>query len=243
MRLTVGPVDAIAEYIDNSIQACSNNDVSRNINISLFLASRAQTLPSFLVLLDDGMGMNVQTIKEFATYSLDQESRYKMPRENETSFIGKFGVGAKQAGFYLGSRIKLFSKPKDSFLESAVVYSFCLDGEELQSRYEQQQVIYEGNVHCSPVSNDIELSGDEAVYNQMEELIQNHLRSVLHGSAFIIKLRPEIIKKLSEMDEGMLATEIKEIYHFHIHPENSFHVGVKGNTTGSRYESGRVDIQ
>lgn len=229
-------MDAIAEYIDNSIQACSMNDSTRNIEICLFLGGRTIS-PSFLVVLDDGTGMDIRTIKEFATYSLDQESRNLQPQDHDSTFIGKFGVGAKQAGFYLGNRIKLFTKPKhENTADSIVLYSFCLDGELLQSKYDHQQAVYEGLVRRICIEDGIELQQDESVYSRMKDVIERHIFSVPHGTAFIIRLRDEIARQLSQMDETTLATEIKEIYHFHIHPEHNFqNLTSKGKDANNRY--------
>lgn len=51
--------------------------------------------------------MDENGLKEFATYSLDRETRHnnqnnKTEIQIDTSSISKFGVGAKQAGFFLG---------------------------------------------------------------------------------------------------------------------------------------------
>ena len=100
--------DATAELIDNSIQACSLNtaDIQRNVHLGIYLKRSGHGI---LACLDNGRGMNEQGIKEFATYSLDQETRGNHPTavaDNlRASFISKFGVGAKQAGFFLGKSI------------------------------------------------------------------------------------------------------------------------------------------
>lgn len=216
--LILGPSDALAEFIDNSIQACRGVEPSRNITINLFQATSKQA-PGFVVITDNGCGMDVKRIKEFATFSLDQETRNNIAKENDKSFIGKFGVGAKQAGFYLGTRIKLLTRNTTG----KNILTFTLDSEELQRRYSEQVSVYEGVVTTFQPSASINmLQEDENYYKEMNELVCSHFDSVPHGSVFIIKLRPEIIARLRSMRDNMLAEQIAEIYHFHLHPEHSY---------------------
>lgn len=215
----IGPSDALAEFIDNSIQACRGVKDHRKIKITLFISTRS-AFPSFMVIMDNGCGMEVKTIKEFATFSLDQETRNNVAQENDKSFIGKFGVGAKQAGFYLGTRIKLFTKTNN---ESNML-TFSLDSDDLQRRYSEQISVYEGTVRKVPLTSSMNiLQEDENYFKDMNGIILQHLNEVSQGTTFVIKLRPEISSRLREMTENMLAKQIAEIYHFHLHPEHSFH--------------------
>jgi len=93
---------ALAEFVDNSLQA-TDNEPSREINI--FLAIETVTSKhvakvdacKYLIILDNGCGMDKADLEEFATYSLDQKTRRKELRSGK-SMISKFGVGAKNAG-------------------------------------------------------------------------------------------------------------------------------------------------
>ena len=100
-------VDALAEFVDNSIQA-SDNEKQRHVHVSFFL----NNLDGFLTISDNGVGMTSDTIKQFATYALDRETRSM--QSTGRAGIGRFGVGAKQAGFYLGNRIRVITKCKDN---------------------------------------------------------------------------------------------------------------------------------
>jgi HSP90 family molecular chaperone len=64
--------------------------------------------------MDNGCGMDKAGIQDFATYSLDQETREQRAGEMDKSFISKFGVGVKQAGFFLGDQINLTTKTSNS---------------------------------------------------------------------------------------------------------------------------------
>ena len=72
-----------------------------------------------MVIFDNGCGMDGDGLRDFATYSLDQETRGNRASASNKSFISKFGVGAKQAGFFLGDSIQVFTKQlnSDKYLE------------------------------------------------------------------------------------------------------------------------------
>ncbi|CAN0202757.1 unnamed protein product, partial [Discosporangium mesarthrocarpum] len=123
---------ALAEFIDNSIQA--RNDLSVEIELEPRGKGTSQ-----LVISDNGVGMDAVRLKEFATYFLTQRARGNVPRDEDLeaelgtlpgrrrakgkaggrgsgsrgvrqrwgTFLSKFGVGALQAGFYVGSQLKV----------------------------------------------------------------------------------------------------------------------------------------
>ena len=122
-----GVCDALAEFVDNSLQALTHvriispeetsssasshlgsgtaSAMSREICIQLILESDE----SFIIIADNGAGMNTNQMRQYATFALDQNSR-SGPRDE---FISRFGVGAKQAGFYLGDQMSILSKKVD----------------------------------------------------------------------------------------------------------------------------------
>ena len=138
--------DALAEFVDNSIQACRDNLHSRNIHVTVDL-NYYDDSPSFITIVDDGKGMTTSDIKTFATYAWAQEARglEAAPIYN-TSSISKFGVGAKEAGFFLGDRIHLLSKPRLSDGVHDKVLDFALDETEIKQRSDStQDVSVHGN--------------------------------------------------------------------------------------------------
>ena len=101
--------EALAEFIDNSIQATNSTDKSRNIEVRLHVD---QMKENYIIISDDGCGMNVKKIRDFATYALSQRDRGNHVEEGK-SMIGKYGVGAKNAGFYLGDCISIVTKTRE----------------------------------------------------------------------------------------------------------------------------------
>ncbi|KAK2571643.1 Structural maintenance of chromosomes flexible hinge domain-containing protein 1 [Acropora cervicornis] len=133
---------AFAEFIDNSIQATSMNntkDMDRVIEVHVFLKD------NLLVVFDNGEGMTYEGLKAFATYFLSQADRGLEREEVDLTpgyldgAISKFGVGATQAGFYLGDRIKVITK-KD---ECPFVTEITISKEKLQQRAKEGKPVFE----------------------------------------------------------------------------------------------------
>lgn len=231
----------MAEFIDNSIQACMWEDKC-NISCNLFIQS--STTPgscSYLVFLDNGIGMNTDGIQQFATFARAQCDRGQAPSAGNRAgkmFIGKFGVGAKQAGFYLGDRVILLSKPKDQ------VYRFCLDEHSSTSGSSASDSTanpFQGVVETFSISADdqpvLPLYGEEQeplCYDKLQQLIKSHLASE-HGTAIVIRLRKEIVNIFRQDSLKNLSINLKDIYHFHLNPnEIGFH-DVATNSKFQRY--------
>ena len=87
----------MAEFIDNSIQA-TNSISKRKVCISFYFDTlKPESWCKFISITDNGTGMDIKGIKDFATYSLDAKTRKKELKSGK-SMISKFGVGAKNAG-------------------------------------------------------------------------------------------------------------------------------------------------
>ncbi|XP_039524934.1 structural maintenance of chromosomes flexible hinge domain-containing protein 1-like [Pimephales promelas] len=117
---------AFAELIDNALSATGKNTGIRRIEIRL-LFDESQGGPA-VVVIDNGCGMTSKQLNNWAVYRLS-----KFIRENDTvqsdkpgyvrpspvprslnSDISYFGVGGKQAVFYIGQSVRMISKPAGS---------------------------------------------------------------------------------------------------------------------------------
>ena len=210
------PADAIAEFLDNSIQACKYVAPIRSIDISFFFAGDSNapgTSTGFLVVADNGSGMNVQHLTEFATFSLDRECRGYVASEADQYSISKFGVGAKQAAFYLGNRVRVITK-----MENEPILELCLDKEVFRERASRgedvyKQVIIERKKHAESTAPD-----DEKHLAPLMEAIRKHEASNNHYTILIIRLLPDMINRLVEKNHyEELSEELAEVYHFHLH--------------------------
>ena len=92
--------DGLAEFIDNSLQACSqDSSIPTNVKVSFHLG-KSEHDESFVVIYDNGCGMDQTEMKRFAVHSLSHDARRKrgdVERSATNSVkISKFGVGAKE---------------------------------------------------------------------------------------------------------------------------------------------------
>lgn len=244
--------DAIAELIDNSIQACSTNELAeeRKVFVSMHLENyrNIHLKSGYIVVLDNGKGMGKEDLREFATYSLDQETRENVPttstaENNRASFISKFGVGAKQAGFFLGDSIHVFTKKRDS----NEVLELMLDVNDFKSRFERNEDVYSGNIFirnystaCVQLaSNTVESGGDWPT--DLYDVLGKHVSENLHFTAVIIKLNSESLVRVKD-DYSVIKFSLAEIYHFHLNPNHLPHNIIRENKFQGRSDTRYVRI-
>ena len=185
------PADGLAEFIDNSIQACRDQEKERRIKIGLYLDDSTDT--GYLTICDNGSGMNEDDLTKFATYSYDRKSR-GLNECHETS-ISKFGVGAKQAGFYLGERLRVVTKCKnDDKVRELILDQKTLH--ELWSKPEDGKA-FTGNVNHRPVTKPDEtiIPEDERVVKQLQENMLDHEQEHERFTVVVIKLHRNIVKQ------------------------------------------------
>ena len=128
--------DGLAEFIDNSIQATKSHPTSRNIEIYMSLEFY-KNFPSYIMIVDNGKGMTVEEIEKFATYSADIESTGLGNTDSSSCNISRFGVGAKQAGFFLGDRLHVTTR-SDTCSE---ILELVLDENELHERFQRNEEV------------------------------------------------------------------------------------------------------
>ena len=97
------PESAIAEIIDNSIQA-----ESKNIKIQIEFAKpqgKNKERPNVMAFGDDGIGMDENTLEKCLVLG-------ESTRENDRKGIGRFGVGMTNGAISLCTKIEVYSRPK-----------------------------------------------------------------------------------------------------------------------------------
>ncbi|XP_039983129.1 structural maintenance of chromosomes flexible hinge domain-containing protein 1 isoform X2 [Xiphias gladius] len=160
---------ALAELIDNALSATAKNTGMRTIELKL-LFDESHGKPA-LIVSDNGCGMNSKQLNNWAVYRLS-----KFTRENSTfvrqegyvrpdpvprslnSDISYFGVGGKQAVFYIGDSTRMISKP----VGSPDVHELVLSKEDFERKERNKEDIYSGIIRnrkpgdSSHVENDDE---------------------------------------------------------------------------------------
>lgn len=229
--------DALAEFVDNSIQATQKQPETRDIKLGLDLDFHGNN-DSFLSILDNGEGMDQDTLSAFGVYALDKESRGLKTSNENTSNISKFGVGAKQAGFFLGTRIHVLTSPAGS----SQIFELIMDKNVFEEKFHNKEDVFKGHISSHdvrslvPSATGIPLPDHrtEGSYNKrlqqvVNKLFEDKIQLSVDGTAgfeksftlITIQLRKFIQRKLHRADSYKdLATQLADIYHFHLHPEN-----------------------
>ena len=131
------PSHAAAELIDNAIQACKD-EKARNVKLSLFY-NKEKEGTGYLMVADNGCGMDPSTLQQLMVMGLDRKTRDKV--ETGDTAISKFGVGAKQAGFYLGERMRFVTRPKvpEDPQAAGLVNELVISADDLRNQYNTEQ--------------------------------------------------------------------------------------------------------
>lgn len=205
----LGVSDALAEFVDNSLQAMHSSRgecatmSKRLIDIKVFFDENSITIA------DNGEGMDKEKIREFATFALEQDMRESTGRD----FISKFGVGAKQAGFYIGDKISIITRK-----HNGKILEFVIDEARLDRRSRENNAsVFRDSI----VARDEPLEiTDETP--KMQQYISNFEKMNRHFTVIVLHMRPHIaisLKRSTDISVS-LSQELASIYHFHLHPED-----------------------
>ncbi len=210
--------DAIAEFLDNALSACSMNAGNRTIYVSVCLNDDNI---NEITIRDNGQGMTREGIHAFATYFLTQAERDQTPSEMQLAeskpgqFLGKYGVGAMQAGFFIGSRIELHTKSSSD----SHVLQFSMDERIYRERQSRGDEVY-----CDPLI--VRLPGDY-VYSDgggrsshRERLLAEE-KVMPQFTCITLRLRTRFVRELHKAGfVQRLINELGHIYHYHLHDED-----------------------
>lgn len=94
---------AIADLIDNSIDA-----LATKVQIEF----RFEDFNGYIKIMDDGIGMNEETLQSAMTIGSKDPRNQRSPKE-----LGRFGMGLKTASFSLGKRLSVLTKHDGVYFE------------------------------------------------------------------------------------------------------------------------------
>ncbi|TRY59020.1 hypothetical protein DNTS_012405 [Danionella cerebrum] len=235
---------AFAELIDNALSATRNNIGIRRIEIRL-LFDESQGGPA-IVVMDNGCGMTSKQLKNWAVYRLSkfirdntaftsQEPGYVRPNpvpRSLNSDISYFGVGGKQAVFYIGQSVRMISKPASS----PDVHEFIMSKEEFERKERDREDIYSGFIRNR-------MPGDSSHVNSSEELflvpiVNEEVGKDSFTAVVITRLQQAHITYLKQ-HFTLWTRELAHTYHYYIH-------GINGNSLREMRvndSSNNIDIQ
>ncbi|XP_053383340.1 structural maintenance of chromosomes flexible hinge domain-containing protein 1-like isoform X2 [Mercenaria mercenaria] len=214
---------AFAELIDNSLAATRNNTGPRNIEIRLHLDEAT------VYVIDNGKGMTSRQLNNWAIYRLskfnrkDRKTKGNLDEtEEEESFVDQdlpkslnsdisyFGVGGKQAIFFIGTSTRMISKP----LGSQDVHELIISKEEFEKKERNNEEIYSGFIRKRKLGDASHISTEDEVLRRMveeeEKDRENFTVVVIQG---ISKDHLQYLK--DRMPEW--TRQLAHIYHYYLH--------------------------
>ncbi|XP_063062611.1 structural maintenance of chromosomes flexible hinge domain-containing protein 1 [Engraulis encrasicolus] len=219
---------AFAELIDNSLSATAKREGKRMIDIRL-LFDEGQGKHAVAV-IDNGCGMTSKQLNNWAVYRLSKFNRESSaPHHSDhagyvrpdpvprslNSDISFFGVGGKQAVFYIGQSAQIITKPATS----PDVHEFVMSKEDFERKAKNKEDIY-----CGVIRN--RKAGDSAHIVAEDELFLRSLIAEEDGkdsftAVVITGIQSDHITYLKQHFH-LWTRELAHIYHYYVH-------GIHGN--------------
>nr|XP_015209938.1 PREDICTED: structural maintenance of chromosomes flexible hinge domain-containing protein 1 [Lepisosteus oculatus] len=235
---------AFAELIDNSLSATAYNKGVRSIDIRLmFDESQGKHA---VVVIDNGSGMTSKQLNNWAVYRLSKFLRKDKEFESDhagyvrpppvsrslNSDISYFGVGGKQAVFYIGHSTRMISKPP----ESVDVHELILCKDDFEKREKNNEAIYSGYIRNRKPGDSFHITSDDERFLHgiiMEESGKDSFTTVV-----ITGVLQDHIHYLKNHFH-LWTRELAHVYHYYVH-------GPNGNNLNATVKTGfvqNIDIQ
>ncbi|KAL1006860.1 hypothetical protein UPYG_G00078180 [Umbra pygmaea] len=236
---------AFAELIDNALSATSGNTGVRMIDIRL-LFNESLGKPA-VVIIDNGCGMTAKQLNNWAVYRLSKFTRASSTLSSDhaeyvrpdpvprsiNSDISFFGVGGKQAVFYIGQSARMITKP----VGIPDVHELVISKEEFERKEKNKEDIYAGFIRNRKVGDSSHVTSDEERF--LHGIIQEELGKQSFTALVVTGIRQDHIVFLKQ-DFQLWTRELAHMYHYYIH-------GIHGNNMKESYRSSdcvsNIDIQ
>uniref|UniRef100_A0A8C7KNM4 Structural maintenance of chromosomes flexible hinge domain containing 1 n=1 Tax=Oncorhynchus kisutch TaxID=8019 RepID=A0A8C7KNM4_ONCKI len=236
---------AFAELIDNALSATSRNTGVRTIDIRLLFDESLGK--HAVVIMDNGCGMTSKQLNNWAVYRLSKFSResgtfssdhagYVRPdpvARSLNSDISYFGVGGKQAVFYIGQSTRMITKPAGS----PDVHELIISKEEFERKERNKEDIYSGFIRNRKMADSSHVRDDEERF--LHGLIAEEVGKDSFTAVVVTGVQPEHVTFLKQ-DFHLWTRELAHLYHYYIH-------GLNGNDMKASYRNSdcvsNIDIQ
>ncbi|XP_014770922.1 structural maintenance of chromosomes flexible hinge domain-containing protein 1 isoform X1 [Octopus bimaculoides] len=232
---------AFAELIDNALTATANNNADRNIEIRLHF-DEGNPNRNCIFVLDNGKGMTPRQLNNWAIYrlskfirkdkrrrnSVDRDDnsavRYEPPR-SLNSDISYFGVGGKQAIFYIGNATKMITRPAGS----KDIHELTISKDDFEKKEKNNESIYSGFIRNRKPSDSSHVAPEDEIFRKIiteEEYRESFTVVAITGinSGHI----PYLKHNLREW-----CRQLAHIYHYYLH-------GPNGNQDPPAHDPNRV---
>eukprot|EP01083_Nonionella_stella_P250951 866382_1 len=232
---------AFDEIIDNMISATKSNHrlgLERKIDIYIVPEKDAMSVCFW----DNGVGMNADKLRSFCEFAKPPDSRDDPPCTFQptaydhyiNSNISMFGVGGKQASFFIGDRLTVVTKQRGGHV---VEISMCKD--EMHSRRDlEQDNIFESKMCGRPAGclKSSMLPSLGLSQKTIESLVLEETKNDQFTMIIISQVKSEHMGYLKD-EFNNLCREISMVYHYYLH-------GVKGcySVKSSQKHKSRLDL-
>ncbi|XP_060679586.1 structural maintenance of chromosomes flexible hinge domain-containing protein 1 isoform X1 [Hemiscyllium ocellatum] len=235
---------AFAELIDNSLSATANNKGIRNIQVRLlFDESQGK---SAVAVIDNGRGMTSKQLNNWAVYRLSKFTRTDDDIESDhsgyvrppmvprslNSDISYFGVGGKQAVFFIGQSTRMITKPA----ESQDVHELMLSKDDFEKKEKNKEAIYSGFIRNRKATDSMHITSEDERF--LHSLIVEEKDKESFTAVIITGVQQAHVQYLKNYFH-LWTRQLAHIYHYYIH-------GPKGNDMTATKEVGpfnNIDIE
>lgn len=238
---------AFAELIDNALSATSKKEGRRSIEICL-LFDESQGKPA-VVVSDNGCGMTSKQLNNWAVYRLSKFNRSNSTFQSDhstyvrptpvprslNSDISFFGVGGKQAVFYIGQSVRIITKPE----ASPDVHEFVMSKEDFERKEKNKEDIYCGVIRNRKPGDSDHVVCEEELF--LRDLVGEETKEGKESFTHIVitGIQPDHITYLKH-HFNLWTRELAHIYHYYVH-------GIHGNNKQPSFkrdsEESNVDIE
>ncbi|XP_065844298.1 structural maintenance of chromosomes flexible hinge domain-containing protein 1-like [Oscarella lobularis] len=208
---------AFAELIDNALAATADNKGLRNIELLLHFRDSP-----FVCVLDNGRGMTSRQLNYWAIYRLSKFHQSKEgPGALNSSFsqqpvarslnsdISYFGVGGKQAIFFLGNACRMVTKTR----HCGDVHELSISQQEFKRRESEHQSIYENDILNRQPGDFSHLSKSNSF---LQKLVENEKGKEHFTSVIISGISSETVEYLTENFKSW-TNQLAHTYHYYLH--------------------------
>ncbi|XP_067835802.1 structural maintenance of chromosomes flexible hinge domain-containing protein 1 isoform X2 [Heptranchias perlo] len=235
---------AFAELIDNSLSATASSKGIRNIQVRL-LFDESQGKPAVAV-IDNGRGMTSKQLNNWAVYRLSKFTRTDDDIESDhsgyvrppvvprslNSDISYFGVGGKQAVFFIGQSTRMITKPADS----QDVHELILSKDDFEKKEKNKEAIYSGFIRNRKPTDSMHITSEDERF--LHGLIMEEKDKESFTAVVITGVQQAHVQYLKSYFH-LWTRQLAHIYHYYIH-------GPKGNDMDATREVGsfnNIDIE
>lgn len=219
---------AFAELIDNALTATANNTGERSIEIRLHF-DEGNPNRNCIYVIDNGKGMTPRQLNNWAIYRLSKfirndrrrnssdirneqpAVRYEPPR-SLNSDISYFGVGGKQAIFYIGNSTKMITRPAGS----KDIHELTISKDDFEKKEKNNESIYSGFIRNRKPGDFSHVPPEDEILRKIigeEDNRESFTVVAIHGinSGHIPYLKHNL------RDWGR---QLAHIYHYYLHGPN-----------------------